>query len=383
MGDGGRKVDIYRGKDPLDLPAYSLVECAHFLQVPAATVRTWALGRHYPAGTQRRFWRPLIEITDPDTPALSFRNAIELHVLAAMRRKHKIEMRAVRRAVEYLSHRLGISHPLADQQMLTDGTALFIEHLGRLVNISQDGQLEMRTLIEVYLRRIDRDKAGLPVRLFPFTRSTIEDSPKLIVLDPRIQFGRPCIAGTGIPTSIIAERYRHCRKVQGRREHRRPRKGLWAKISPHSRSDPIRVRCNGCMNPSFSFSTVAWKASSADTRRAIIHPYRREDDRPTNGRRFHSSDQPHLPDRRERKAPLHRGGHQGRRKGAGNRREIGDSQLFSGTCGCHCWLVRQWRLAIGSWHEMASKTSKRGRLGSSVGSQQMVYLLAIADATDY
>ena len=27
-------------------------------------------------------------------------------------------------------------------------------------------------------------------------------------MDPRVQFGRPCIAGTGIPTSIIAERYR-------------------------------------------------------------------------------------------------------------------------------------------------------------------------------
>jgi uncharacterized protein (DUF433 family) len=125
-----------------------------------------------------------------------------------MRRTHNIEMRAVRRAVVYLSRQLGISHPLADQQMLTDGTDLFIEQLGRIVNISRAGQLEMRALIEVYLARIDRDKAGLPIRLFPFTRTTIEDSPRLIVLDPRIQFGRPCIAGTGIPTSIIAERYK-------------------------------------------------------------------------------------------------------------------------------------------------------------------------------
>jgi uncharacterized protein (DUF433 family) len=208
MGDDGREIDIYRGRDPLDLPAYSLVECAHILQVPAATMRTWALGRHYHAGREDRFWRPLITIADRETPALSFRNTIELHVLAAMRRKHKIEMGAVRRAIVYLSKRLGISHPLADQQMLTDGTDLFIDRLGKIVNISRAGQLEMRDLIAVYLARIDRDKAGLPIKLFPFTRNTVENSPRLIALDPRIQFGRPCITGTGIPTSIIAERYR-------------------------------------------------------------------------------------------------------------------------------------------------------------------------------
>ncbi len=208
MGDGGRNADIYRGKDPLDLPAYSLIECAHILQVPAATVRTWALGRRYHTGQQEKFWHPLVTIADRETPAASFRNVVELHVLAAMRRKHKIDMPVVRRAIKYLSKQLGIPRPLADQQMLTDGKDLFVDQLGKIVNISQDGQLEMRSLMEVYLARIDRDPAGLPIRLFPFTRIRIEDSPKLVVLSPRIQFGRPCIAGTGIPTSVIAERYR-------------------------------------------------------------------------------------------------------------------------------------------------------------------------------
>jgi uncharacterized protein (DUF433 family) len=209
MASGRPTIDIYRGKDPLDLPAYSLVECAHFLQVPAATMRTWALGRHYNVGGQEKFWQPLVVIADKTTPALSFRNAIELHVLAAMRRKHNIDMPKVRRAIDYLSCRLSVSHPLADQQMLTDGTDLFVEELGKLVNISRDGQMEMRTLMGVYLARIDRDPAGLPIRLFPFTRSKIGgESPRMIALDPRVQFGRPCIAGSGIPTSIIAERYR-------------------------------------------------------------------------------------------------------------------------------------------------------------------------------
>ena len=28
------------------------------------------------------------------------------------------------------------------------------------------------------------------------------------MIDPRVQFGRPCLRGTGIPTSVIAERYK-------------------------------------------------------------------------------------------------------------------------------------------------------------------------------
>jgi uncharacterized protein (DUF433 family) len=132
---------------------------------------------------------------------------VELHVLSAIRRKHKVQMRAVRRAIEFLRKRLNASYPLADQQMATDGKDLFIERYGRLVNISQCGQLEMKGVVDMYLSRIERDHAGLPIRLFPFTRPRIEDAPRLVALNPRVQFGRPCIAGTGIPTSIIGERY--------------------------------------------------------------------------------------------------------------------------------------------------------------------------------
>ena len=32
--------------------------------------------------------------------------------------------------------------------------------------------------------------------------------PRLVVIDPLVSFGRPVLAGTGIPTAIIAERYK-------------------------------------------------------------------------------------------------------------------------------------------------------------------------------
>ncbi len=152
-------------------------------------------------------FHPLIPIADPKNRLLSFRNLLELHVLSALRRTHRIEMPSVRRAIKYLKDRFRTDHPLLDRQMLTDGKDLFIEQYEHYINISRHGQMEMRQVLEIYLQRIEWDEAGSPIRLFPFTRGRFEQSPRLISIDPVVRFGKPCIAGTGIPSAIVAERY--------------------------------------------------------------------------------------------------------------------------------------------------------------------------------
>lgn len=99
-------------------------------------------------------------------------------------------------------------HPLISHELETDGLDLFIEQYGQLINISQAGQTAMRQIISAALRRVDRDPAGVPVKLYPFTRSAMEDTPAMIVIDPRLSAGRPVIAGTGLATQLIAERYK-------------------------------------------------------------------------------------------------------------------------------------------------------------------------------
>ena len=196
---------IYGGRDPLDIPAYTFTEAARYLRLPLATVRVWSLGQRYETAAGGKKSQPLIEIAD--VSALSFRNVIELHVLSSIRRKHRVKMKAVRSALQFLKRQLNIQHPLAAQEMVTDGKDLFIERYGKLVNISSGGQLEMKHVVDAYLARIERDARGLPIRLFPFTRTQLEGAPKSIAMSPTVQFGRPCIAGTGIATSVIAERY--------------------------------------------------------------------------------------------------------------------------------------------------------------------------------
>lgn len=151
----------------------------------------------------------VIDIADPKGKRLSFENLVEVHVLAGIRRQHKISLQEVRKAIEFMRKRLDVNHPLAHQQMLTDGKSLFVEKYGNLVSVSKAGQMELEKLVETYVRRIEHDRtSGSAIRLFPFTSKTIENAPRSIVIDPRIQFGRPCLAGTGIPTAEIADRCR-------------------------------------------------------------------------------------------------------------------------------------------------------------------------------
>ena len=66
----------------------------------------------------------------------------------------------------------------------------------------------MKEMLAAHLRRVEHDATGLAARLYPFTRKREADEPKIIVINPWISFGRPTITGTGIATSIVAERYK-------------------------------------------------------------------------------------------------------------------------------------------------------------------------------
>jgi uncharacterized protein (DUF433 family) len=110
--------------------------------------------------------------------------------------------------VRHLEQHFNSSHPLVDQEMLTDGTDLFTRRLGSLVNLSQEGQLAIREMLDAHLQRIDRDARGLAIRLYPFTRAGVADGPRLVVIDPRLAFGRPVLAGSRIPTTDVFERFK-------------------------------------------------------------------------------------------------------------------------------------------------------------------------------
>lgn len=99
-------------------------------------------------------------------------------------------------------------HPLISRELETDGLDLFIERYGKLINISKSGQTAMRQIIAGALRRLDRDPTGVPIKLYPFTRNAVDETPTMVVINPAVSAERPVIAGTGLVTQLIAERYK-------------------------------------------------------------------------------------------------------------------------------------------------------------------------------
>lgn len=193
--------------DPREAPAYTLAEAAYYLAIPVATLRSWFLGRHYPVAAGKKFFAPIIEIADKKKQRLSFINLVEAHILNAIRREHEIQLPKVRKAVTYLRNKLQSRHPLADQQFETDGLDLFVQKYGELINITRDGQLAMRNVLQSFLKRVKRDAQGSPVKLYLFVHGAM-DEPFAVVVDPAVSFGRPVLEGTGIPTSVLAERFK-------------------------------------------------------------------------------------------------------------------------------------------------------------------------------
>lgn len=194
-----------------DNPAYPVSEVARILNLPIATVKAWCFGQAYrsAAGLPKRF-KSVIQPADANARLLSFANLCELHVLSAIRRHHKISLPKVRDSIGYVRTKLGTDRPLIDQQFKTNGIDLFVEHASHLLNVAKQGQEALRGDFALALTRIERDRSGMPIRLFPFSRSTAPDAkqPKSIVIDPRLSFGRPVLSDVAVPTEVIVGRFR-------------------------------------------------------------------------------------------------------------------------------------------------------------------------------
>ena len=123
--------DLYRGADPRLMPTYTIAEAARYLYVSVSTLRSWVVGRPYSTSSGDRYFQPIIPPPDSKRPLLSFTNLVEAHVLAAIRRHHKVTLPNVRSAVDHLRTKYGVDHPLADVRFKTDGVSLFIDQLGQ------------------------------------------------------------------------------------------------------------------------------------------------------------------------------------------------------------------------------------------------------------
>ena len=188
-----------------DQPAYTLAEAARYLKLPAATLRSWTIGRNYPAAGRTARFSPLIHAAKTAPTQLSFYNLIEAHVLRSLRVDHGVGIKEMRAAISFAEKSLQIERLLLHKDLRAHAGEVFLDKYGELLNLSASGQLAMRRLLAEHLRRVEWDRRKFPVRLYPFV-SGESSSNKPIAIDPTIAFGRPIVLRTGISTTAIAER---------------------------------------------------------------------------------------------------------------------------------------------------------------------------------
>lgn len=197
-----KQKDIYDGNDPRTIPAYPLVEAAHYLGLNASTLGTW-------------FREGALIPADAGAGQLSFWNLVDTFVLKGLREEHRMSLQRIRRAVAELRRQYpGVPHPLAQLDLAVLNRDLYADREGLLVDASRGGQLGIRGVLERYLSRIEKDDRGA-ARLFPFTRPNLDDAPRTVAIDPAVSFGRPVIAGTSIPTAVLHERWKAGDSIAG------------------------------------------------------------------------------------------------------------------------------------------------------------------------
>ena len=191
--------------NPFELPNYDLVSAARYLHVPDSTLHFWVSGRE-PIVQLRRYGR---------FPLLSFKNLVECYVVQGIRTIHDVHVSKIRAAASWMREHLKAPHPLADFDLTTDGTDLYLEIDGNPVNLSMkrhQGQQEIRELLLAHLQRVERDARGMALRLIPYESKgdmrKPNSAPRSIVIDPNVSFGKPILRESGIPTAVLAGRYR-------------------------------------------------------------------------------------------------------------------------------------------------------------------------------
>lgn len=197
--------------DARELPSYGISEAAIYLRIPRATLTSWVRGMPYGKADTKRFFMPVLSLPGRQRRLLSFMNLVEAHVLGTIRRRFQIPLPKIRNAVAYLREEFGNKHPLASEDLETNGQDIFVTKVGELINVSSNGQYAIREILKASLTRIKRDDHGIPLRLYPFVRTHIEiteEEPRIIVIDPFVAFGRPTIEGSGVPVAPLVERYR-------------------------------------------------------------------------------------------------------------------------------------------------------------------------------
>ena len=189
-----------------DIPMYSAPTVSKLIGLNVTRVRRWLMGYEYtyPAGSDfgfpKRHKGPVISRTEEaGSNCASFYDLIDLLFVKRFL-EHGVSLQRVRKALKEAEQLIG-GHHFAQRIFFTDGKNIYLKvknDADALMELLSGGQWVIAPIIKQLARQIDFDQpTGVAQRWYPL-------GPKgLIVLDPRISFGKPTLRGRGIATANV------------------------------------------------------------------------------------------------------------------------------------------------------------------------------------
>lgn len=211
--------------------------------MPAATLSRWFFGTNLTEPMSRS------GITDDGAKRISFTDFVEALAIRSLRADYGVPLQKIKEAIRNARDHYRIEHPFARQDHRTvligkDVHIFLKEDAGNPVGLTGKDlrQKSMKPCIEAYKKDLDYDADGLAVLYRAFTFGDQE-----IVLNPKVRFGAPSVAGSG----FSAETYggRRSLKVASRKppsftRFRRPPivTGIRKSAMPHERRTQAAFR---------------------------------------------------------------------------------------------------------------------------------------------
>ncbi len=186
-------------------PAYTYPQAARLVGTSTSNVRRWVLGYEQPG----HHMKPVFSNRgEPEEPAVSFLDLVEIAVVIAFRSRH-VKLERMRRAHAYAAARFGLEYPFATLQMKTNGRAVLLdfqqEEPGQsfLVAISDFGQLTLPGDVAETVNAFDFiEEDQWAVRWFPAGHTTP------VVVDPQRGAGKLTVLDRGVTVEAVYRRWK-------------------------------------------------------------------------------------------------------------------------------------------------------------------------------
>jgi hypothetical protein len=191
---------------------YTLPDAARLVRADAGKIRRWMFGYEYGKRTkdERRhyhsqpLWQPQYSVDEFGERILGFRDVMELRIVREFVARG-VPLIVVRYCLAAAGEMFGGKYPLTRLRFLTDGETVFHEALD-VAATTDDGPalLDLRRRQHVF-RTIVKDSlyAGIEYDGDVARRWYPDGKRHAVVVDPEVQFGRPTVEQSGVPTAAL------------------------------------------------------------------------------------------------------------------------------------------------------------------------------------